>query len=183
MALAGAEELVHLVGTEVDQLRAERCLELVSAAIKGEAGNEVERRDGHEVRLRGTWRTELWLPNPPVLSVDVVEVDGQTLPEGGWEWRRSGLLLRSAPPLSNARPVWGWGGPRTEIRIVYSHGFDPVPGDLQAVCLQAAARLYANPGGVQAESIGSYSVTYPHSGGELLTAEERRVCRRYRQTA
>jgi hypothetical protein len=54
---------------------------------------------------------------------------------------------------------------------------------LRAACLTAAARAFRNPDGLQAESVGAYSVTFGRTdaaGGVLLDDTERALVRRYR---
>ncbi|GAA0423832.1 hypothetical protein [Streptomyces luteireticuli] len=52
---------------------------------------------------------------------------------------------------------------------------DPLPDGASAVVLSVAARAYANPQGIQAETIGPYSVHRPPSqAGLYMTRDERR---------
>ncbi|URN11366.1 hypothetical protein LUW77_03490 [Streptomyces radiopugnans] len=72
--------------------------------------------------------------------------------------------------------------------MTYTHGWDPVPGDIAAIVMQAANRALVNPSQIRSESVGSESTTYliPASGealGVLLSNTEKRVLDRYRRTS
>lgn len=59
------------------------------------------------------------------------------------------------------------------------------PGEVQAVVLQVATRVWSNPNGVRQESIGSYSVSYdaPAATGLYLSPSERALLGRHRTNA
>ncbi|MEU5190121.1 hypothetical protein AB0G83_23700 [Streptomyces klenkii] len=55
---------------------------------------------------------------------------------------------------------------------------EPLPPGASAVVLSTAARSYANPQGIQAETVGPYSVHRPTGqAGLYLTRDERRSLR------
>ncbi len=66
-------------------------------------------------------------------------------------------------------------------------GFDPGTGepleDVGAVILLAASRLYANPEGNRAESVGAYSYTSASAGFQGFTLVELAILHRYRRRA
>lgn len=66
-------------------------------------------------------------------------------------------------------------------------GFDPGTGeplaDVAAVILLAASRLYANPEGNRAESVGSVSYTSASAGFQGFTLVELAILHRYRRRA
>jgi hypothetical protein len=121
------------------------------------------------------------LPQRPVVDVDSVLVDGVVSHD--WWQDGSDLLLRS----------WTWGAPPgahrpPQVTVTYTHGWDPVPADIQAIVIQATNRVLVNPSGIRSETVGGESVTYliPAAGeylGVLLSRTEQRVLDRYRRTA
>ncbi|MFE6597245.1 hypothetical protein ACFU9O_02280 [Streptomyces albidoflavus] len=121
------------------------------------------------------------LPQRPVVDVASVSVDGVSTQD----WWQDGqeILLRSgawsSPPTAHGPP---------QVTVTYTHGFDPVPGDIKAIVAQAANRVMVNPGAVRSETVGGESVTYliPATGealGVLLSRTEQRVLDRYRRTS
>lgn len=121
------------------------------------------------------------LPQRPIVDITTVLVDGvETL-----DWWLDGvdLLLRA----------WSWDHPPAahqspQVTVTWTHGYDPVPGDIQAVVMQAANRVLVNPSQVRSETVGGESVTYliPSTGealGVLLSRTEQKVLDRYRRTA
>lgn len=121
------------------------------------------------------------LPQRPVEVVTAVEVDG--LATADWWLDGSELLVRN----------WSWAQPPAahqppQVEVTYTHGWNPVPGDIAAIVLQAANRVIVNPSGIRSETVGGESVTYliPATGenlGVLLSRTEMRVLDRYRRTA
>lgn len=73
----------------------------------------------------------------------------------------------------------------TGLTWVTDDALDAVPGEVQAVVLQVATRVWNNPSGIKQESIGSYSVSYdtPWASGLYLSAQERALLGRYRTNA
>ncbi|MEV4908713.1 hypothetical protein AB0N46_29220 [Streptomyces albidoflavus] len=121
------------------------------------------------------------LPQRPVVDVASVSVDGVSTQD--WWQEGQEILLRSgawsSPPTAHRPP---------QVTVTYTHGFDPVPGDIKAIVAQAANRVMVNPGAVRSETVGGESVTYliPATGealGVLLSRTEQRVLDRYRRTS
>ncbi|MFD7886891.1 hypothetical protein ACFV3O_00045 [Streptomyces albidoflavus] len=121
------------------------------------------------------------LPQRPVVDVESVSVDGVSTQD--WWQEGQEILLRSgawsSPPRAHRPP---------QVTVTYTHGFDPVPGDIKAIVAQAANRVMVNPGAVRSETVGGESVTYliPATGealGVLLSRTEQRVLDRYRRTS
>lgn len=121
------------------------------------------------------------LPQRPVVAVTSVKVDGTATSD--WWQDGNELLVRawtwSNPPEANRPP---------QVEVTYTHGWDPVPGDIAAIVLQAANRVIVNPSGIRSETVGGESVTYliPATGenlGVLLSRTEMKVLDRYRRTA
>ena len=124
---------------------------------------------------------EVTLPQRPLQAVTEVRVDGVVT--GDW-WLDGDRLLLSAQP-------WAWppdAHQPPQVQVTYTHGWDPVPGDITAIVMQAVNRALVNPGQVRSETVGGESTTYliPTSGealGVLLSRTEMRVLDRYRRTS
>ncbi|MFG3476473.1 hypothetical protein ACGF3K_14575 [Streptomyces sp. NPDC047980] len=124
---------------------------------------------------------QVTLPQRPVEEVATVKVNGTVTHD--WWVEQNELFLRSVPWLG---PPGAHQAPRVEV--TYTHGWSPVPGDIQAIVLQAANRVIVNPSGIRSETVGGVSTTYliPATGenlGVLLSRTEMRVLDRYRRTA
>ncbi|MFD6363173.1 hypothetical protein ACFWFX_25480 [Streptomyces roseolus] len=121
------------------------------------------------------------LPQRPIVDISSVKANG--VETADWWQDGSDLLLSS----------WAWAGPPDahrppQVEVTYTHGWDPVPGDIEAIVLQAANRVIVNPSGIRSETAGGESVTYliPAVGehlGVLLSRTEQKVLDRYRRTA
>ncbi|WP_147982150.1 hypothetical protein [Streptomyces sp. MS191] len=137
---------------------------------------------GQHVVSDGCWRYgQVTLPQRPIEAVTSVKINGSASQD--W-WLDNDLLhVRSVP----------WLGPPgahqpPQVEVTYTHGWDPVPGDIQAITLQAANRVIVNPSGIRSETVGGISTTYliPAVGeylGVLLSRTEQKVLDRYRRSA
>ncbi|WP_239934165.1 hypothetical protein [Streptomyces sp. CBG31] len=121
------------------------------------------------------------LPQRPVVDIESVSVDGVSTQD--WWQEGQEILLRagswSSPPTAHRPP---------QVAVTYTHGFDPIPGDIKAIVAQAANRVMVNPNAIRSETVGGESVTYliPATGealGVLLSRTEQRVLDRYRRTS
>jgi hypothetical protein len=121
------------------------------------------------------------LPQRPVVDIDAVAVNGVETQD--WWQDGNDVLVRA----------WSWDQPPAahrppQVTVSYTHGWDPVPADVQAIVMQAANRVLVNPSGIRSETVGGESVTYliPAVGeylGVLLSRTEQKVLDRYRRTA
>ncbi len=179
MAFATVSDVADRVNrtlTVGEQAQAGLLLDTAAALIQNYTGQTIERVVDDTATLAGTWERALELPELPVVSVTSVTVDEQTVT--GWELTVDGQLVGVS-----------WGGPDVTVTVVYTHGHDPVPDDVWAVCVEMVARAMENPRALQSESesIGSYSHSQVYgvggtSRGVYLAEHERTVVGRYRQT-
>ncbi|GGM04769.1 hypothetical protein GCM10010099_21110 [Streptomyces cinereus] len=121
------------------------------------------------------------LPQRPVVAVTAVKINGVATSD--WWLEGAELLLGSGawdrPPAAHQPP---------QVEVTSTHGWDPVPGDIEAIVMQAANRVMVNPGGIRSETVGGISTTYlvPSMGenlGVLLSRTEQKVLDRYRRTS
>jgi hypothetical protein len=114
----------------------------------------------------------LVLPTLLLTAVTEVLVDGQALTSEQWRMSRSGLVRR----------VGGcWPCEFGSVQVTYSHGHNPAPDAVKALCVTVAARQPAHPSPLQSETVGEYSyrtaLTLP--GSIVLERIEQRLLDRY----
>lgn len=188
--LATAADLATRLGrtfTPEEEARAQALLDDASGVVRAYLRLDVSRlttTDTFTVRAADRQyleapfearRGQVMLPQRPIVEVSEVAVNGT--PTDDWQLDDNRLLLRSAP----------WTG-RSTVRVTYTHGWDPVPGDIKAIVMQAANRALVNPEQIRSENVGGESTTYliPTTGealGVLLSRTEQRVLDRYRRTS
>lgn len=178
---ASVSDLAEYLGVTIadEDPRAVALLRKATALIQAEAQHRIFRYVDDTKKLRGTWLPDLQLPEPPVEEVSEVEVAGAVVASTGFSVTRWGAL-QGGSYVDEWEPLPGaWGGPRTEVTVTYTHGYDPVPEDIKAICLSMASRGW-NSGDMDTETIGGYS----YGGGKVsLDDDEKAVCRRYRLAA
>lgn len=181
-------ELETYIGASIGGDRAAMLLDVATEAIRGEVGQTVSLVEDDEVTLTGAWGRRLVLPQFPVTDVSAVSIDGTALTADDYSWTRRGILwLHRAWPVTAttafaAGEEGNWGGPDLEVVVTYTHGVDPVPGFVRNICVAVAARMLDNPGGVLAEQIDGYSVTYDRaSSGVSLSPDEKRQLRKLKR--
>lgn len=147
---------------------AEQTLEMATGVIQAFTGQRIFA--GSETVTVRVKFDAVFLPQLPVTSVTSVVADGE--PVEDWALEPAGVIR-----ISGALPRL--------VDVEYSFGYVEIPSDVQAVCLQMAARSTTNPQALRQESIGSYSVTYAETsggttGGVMLSVAEESVLQRYR---
>ena len=165
MAFASPGELEDRYGLGLSDTRARRLLDDATDEIRSYVGRHLSVVPDDEVTLPGTWSTRLRLPNAPLTAApSAVTLDGTALMvDADYEWQRGGVLIRPS----------GWGGADIEIVVTYSHGLDPIPGQVRSACLKLAAASASLTPGVSQESIDGYSVSYAQGSGVLTDMELR----------
>lgn len=127
------------------------------------------------VTLDGNGQESLLLPAAPVTEVSSLELDGEALVlDTDYSWSADGFLRR----LGNF-----WPGRLRCIEVVYSHGWDPVPEDIQEVVIDQAQAIYAVQPGVQQKTVGSQSVTFGAQASTGVTAQWAAMVEKYRLNA
>ncbi|MFI9244149.1 hypothetical protein ACIGXF_16525 [Streptomyces sp. NPDC053086] len=190
-SLATVADLATLLGrtfTPEQEQQAQALLDQASSVIRAYVRQDItqatttdtftmRRADPVQHRCSGL----VTLPQRPVIDIAEVKVNGTDTSD--WWQDGNDLLVRrwtwDRPPAAHRPP---------QVTVTYTHGWDPVPGDIQAIVMQAANRVIVNPSGIRSESVGGESVTYliPAVGeylGVLLSKTEQRVLDRYRRTA
>jgi hypothetical protein len=109
------------------------------------------------ILLNGDGGVTLLLPALHVTEISV-KVDGETVTDYACSYE-AGVLRRAGC----------WPDGLANIEVTYSHGWDPVPGDVQDAVLEQAAILAMVPIGVQSESAGTQSITWGHQATTGVT--------------
>lgn len=172
MPYATSDDLQTYMGQTLDTGQSDLVLQLVSDEIDGYLGRTLTQQTYTDVLLDGPvpGSSTLLLPGYPVASIDSLSIlpvltePWVDLSSGAdYLWSVNGIVTRidsCYQPDSPVAPFW----PRypQSVRITYTagYGIDSMPGTVRAVCLSAAARIIANPTGIQSERIGSYEVRY-----------------------
>ncbi|MEW2415292.1 hypothetical protein AB0953_16475 [Streptomyces sp. NPDC046866] len=151
-AFATAAELAAAIQQpDLDATTADLALASASAVIRAWTRQTISRVTDDVVTLRAIDRCELVLPQRPVVSVSQVRVNSLVLSD----WVRSGdRLLRTGGwthlPGTTTYPDPGL------VEVTYTHGWDEIPDEVRAVCLDLAAMTVTNPGGLREVAIDDY---------------------------
>jgi hypothetical protein len=164
-----------------EQAAAPIALKMATAAIKNYTRQTIERVVGDQVDLQGNWSHKLWLPERPVTDVTALSIIGGSgfvrevvlTQDTDFVLGPMGLLRRVSYVTGRLlTPASGyWGGDMAIVRVTYTHGFSPVPDDVNGVCLSVASRLMSNPQGLLRESIDSQGVSLSVMYGRTTVAE------------
>lgn len=204
-AFAEADDLATLLGitfTTAQQAQAELALDLASAAIREYTRQQIDRSVTVD-RLAGCWEQDLRLPQYPVNAVLDVAINDIHIDPSGYFWNKRQHLRRgmdftinefdfvdidpTEPMRQGATGMYRyhWDGPRATVTVTNDHGYDIIPEEIRAICLQAASRCVINPFGLQSERLGAYDVRYTRfgSGGLVISldADEEGRLRRWRK--
>ncbi|MGW4505695.1 hypothetical protein ACWENO_13750 [Streptomyces sp. NPDC004436] len=163
---------------------ADLALASASAVIRRWTRQQITLVTDDVVTLRILTEQELVLPQRPVLGVSQVRVNSLVLQD----WVLSGdRLLRTGGwrrlPGATTYPDPGL------VEVTYSHGYDEIPDEVRAVCLDLAAMSVTNPGGLReseraiddwrqrdvyaTETLGSGVLSAAHR--EMLAGYRRRI--------
>ncbi|KAB1146826.1 hypothetical protein F7R91_14715 [Streptomyces luteolifulvus] len=167
---ATAAELDAATQSTIPAATADLALASASAVIRRWTRQDITRVADDVVTLRVIDECELVLPQRPVVSVAQVRVNSLVLSD----WVLSGdRLLRTGGwrhlPGTTTYPDPGL------VEVTYTHGWDEIPGDVRAVCLDLAAMTVTNPSGLRSVAIDDYSRTYATEtlgAGTLSTAHK-----------
>lgn len=151
--LATETDLNNLLQVTVPTAQATMLLELATSVVQGAVGQRIV--DVTDTALIDVTEPGRWLelPERPVRSVSLVQVDGTTITD--WVLRKQ-KLWRSVGWLQSLSPP-------TQVAVTYAHGYTAGSQYLQLgknMTLALAKAGYGNPGNVKSESIDDYNVTY-----------------------
>lgn len=145
--LANPADLATRLGATVDDPKLVLALRLASGRFRGQTNNPITLVTGDTVTLDAAGTRVLLLPATPVVNVTSVTIQGVPVE---FEWSRRGAI-RVDSPMPDA---WG------SVQVVYDHGWDPIPDDVQDVVLEQAAAIYAVLPGVISYTTGQESRSF-----------------------
>jgi hypothetical protein len=166
MSLVTIDDYERLTGANVppsDEARVQGLLDAASAAFQGATEQTIERARTTELVMLDSYAQALLLDQAPVYEADpddllvVTDPHGDVVPRDHYEVLAKSATLKHC----DCRP-WSPGC----YSVTYSHGFDPVPPDVQVLIAAAVSRVERNPAGdlIAQQSAGSWSVTYRDGG-------------------
>ena len=192
-SIANVAAFLQVAIAEDHEPYAEQAIRAATAAIQAYCEQRIERVEEDEIALDGYGGSILFLPELPATAVSEVVENGVTLTAGAdYVLGQHGMLHRSRGP---------WARGVQNIQVTYTHGYSPIPDQIVSVCTRAAAREYqaglraaemGGVAGVQATSLGDYSVQYGGeqsayregqmgaSGAPILLRSEKEALARYR---
>lgn len=176
-----------------EELAIEATLEMAAtkAAIDATAGRDFHLHADETVRLDGSGTRVLLLAPlglTPVVKVDGVTVDGQLLADEEWLFYpdEAAIVLAASSSLGRRFPE---GSQNVEVALDW--GYEATPSDIAAaqaklIAAGMLAKYTGEQGGVEAVTLGDYSVRYGTDGRyshtvRRLVAEARETAARYRR--
>ncbi|MEU9436597.1 hypothetical protein [Streptomyces sp. NPDC048252] len=152
---ATAAELTASMQTPVDAAAADLALASASAVIRRWTRQTITRVVDDVATLRIIDCGELVLPQRPVVSVSHVNVNALVLND----WVLSGDRLLRAGGWRQLPGTTTYPDPGL-VQVTYTHGWDEIPDEVRAVCLDLAASTLSNPSMLRQESIDDYARTF-----------------------
>jgi len=182
VSLADLDDFAAVCGVPDDPVAAQAWLDQATTLLQSLTGQTLLPVTDDAVLLDGDGTNVIVLPEVPVTAVASVEAEGVPLSTDEYEWSSDGLLRITGGPCVV------WPNRYQALKVVYSHGFNPMPNDLALACAGIACRLstgaknLASGGEVTFEAVGAYQVRYatPTPG---LTGVEAAIVDRYRVPA
>lgn len=133
-------------------------LKAASRRFAGAVRHPVRLVPDDDITLYGDGTARLLLPAAPVVSVTQVLLDDEAITD--WRVRKDiGVLRRSCWP--------DW----SEVAVTYTHGYDPIPEDIQEVVIDQARTIWRVQPGVQTIQAGGESITYGVQAAVGVTAQ------------
>ncbi|MFD7516084.1 hypothetical protein ACFV85_14955 [Streptomyces niveus] len=190
--LATEQDLADRLGrdlTEEEQARAPALLADASALVRDFTRQDLTAVADDPIILRPVGMM-LRLPQRPVTAVTFVAAvgaDGTTTGAlTGWSWDGRDKVDLSCATPAGSWPL-GWRGPGPDTyRVIYSHGYTPVPPGVLAVVCAMVLRTLLSPSmtaGMVAERIGAYNYQLQQGGGApgatvvMTAADEKAIAR------
>lgn len=168
------EEYVYRTGAQADA-RIEGAIAAVSQAIRNYCGWHISPSVECTANPVGG-AVVAKLPAGYVSAIESVTENETALSATDYEWRKDGLLKRSAPNLWTDK----WGG----IEVVYTAGYsgEAVPDLLEVTCGIVSGVLAVAPG-VMSESADGVSISYSANSASVaaaLTSQQKSALEAYK---
>jgi hypothetical protein len=154
------EDYERLTGHDVppeDEERVQALLDAAWAAVQGATGQTLSRERTTELVMLDGWRQTLMLGQVPIIEAEPDDTLVVTGPDGEVVPRDHYTVLPESGELKHC-DCHPW--PPGCYEVTYTHGFDPLPADLVMVVVGSVDSVLTPVGGVTAQSVGSYSVSF-----------------------
>ncbi|KDN86714.1 hypothetical protein [Kitasatospora cheerisanensis] len=159
--LADPAALAVWLGVPADDPQLLAALRSASSRFVSDVGHPVRLVMGDTTTLYGDGTDRLLLPAVPVRAIHSLTVDGVAVTD--WRARRdAGILRRSS---ACGWPDWA------EVVLLWDHGYDPIPQEIQDAVIDQARTVYAVQPGVQTVQAGGESITYGAAATTGITAQ------------
>lgn len=157
--LAFPDDLAVWLKVPASDLGLLAALKAASRRFAGAVRHPVRRIADDTTTLYGDCTTRLLLPAAPVVSVDQVLLDDVAITD--WKVRKDiGVLRRD-----QGWPDWA------EVTLTWTHGWDPIPEDIQEAVIDQARTIWRVVPGVQTVQAGGESITYGVQAAVGVTAQ------------
>jgi hypothetical protein len=122
-------------------LTSEQATARAEAEVRAYCGWHLAPSKTETITLDGTGTNVLLLPSLHVTDLVSITEDGTLADAESYQWSSSGVVRRGSSG-SSWRPAWGqtWTGALRGIVVEFTHGYDEMPMDLQAVVEQMSSR-------------------------------------------
>lgn len=138
-------------GVEVTMSELLLAVRRAGARFRGETQNKIHRVTDDVILLDGTGTNRLLLPAAPVIGPVVVKLYDVDVSGEVRVSRRNGILK-----LLDGL----WPDDFENVEVTYSHGYDPIPNDVQDAVLEHAVTLALTHAHVAQEGAGGIQATY-----------------------
>lgn len=152
-----------------DDTRLLEAIEAASSDFRRETRQYISRVVGDTVTLDPEGRRVILLPELPVIDVTALTVDGIPVTPLTGLWSEAGIIRSTTAFPREFRSV----------TVTYTHGFEPVPRDIQLAVARAAIARSTQPAGVRNATVGPFTVGY---GGAGVSEEWNRITRAYKRS-
>ncbi|GAA2629622.1 mobile element protein [Streptomyces axinellae] len=172
--LASPDDLAAWLGVPADDPKLMQALNAASSRFRGAVRHHVTPVVDDIAVLDGNGRRAVLLRAAPVTAVASVALDGEPLTEDDYEWSADGFLRRMCGC---------WPDRLRCIRVVYTHGYEPVPEDIAEVVLDQARAQFTVVPGLTSMTVGGQTLAFGAQASIGVTAQWTSVVERYRLNA
>lgn len=177
--LASVDDITtYAQNDDLDSDAIEQALAFATAIIQSATGQHLFYVEDDTAKLHWPNDGRLFLPEHPVLSVASLTFN----PDGQPAFPiTQGLSVRPSGQVDLGTPwsALSWSG-SPWVTVVYTHGWQVIPADLQAVCVGVAMRTLHKPQEQFSEELGQFTEPTSTAGPAQLTTAEREIVNRYR---
>ncbi|WP_338683942.1 mobile element protein [Streptomyces acidiscabies] len=170
--LADPDDLAVWLGVPADDPKLLQALGSASSRFRSAVRHHVSYVAGDTTVLDGNGKESILLKAAPVTEVTSVKLDGATLAyRSDYEWSEDGFLRRVG---------CRWPDRLRCIEIVWSHGFQTIPDDIDEVIIDQARTQYTVRPGLTSMTVGGQSVGFGAQASIGVTQQWKTAVEKYR---